>query len=367
MKSEALFNRRKRRVNRSHIPPVELIISSIIVTVLILLISWLVLQRNNFNAESRDLPDKYLDSGLITSELYHTPLQRWSETPNQQLSTAPDTGLFAKEILENSWQISSPHKEFNADTLFEKINGEADKFLQQGFRNLQFIRIADADGTNEIGIELYDQGDLKGSLGVFAEYVSQDSTIKSHESVVYIVNRAGAVGRKGRFFARLIGNGESPAISAKAEEIMKLLVSLPQAESDIPFEYNILAEQLKVNPAFISFQSKNVFQFDFARNFWFGSPGDGTSGRVFIHRLAGEDQDSSLFSRLVQEQQFDYKTIRSTPNFAVMQHLYLKTWFVIRQEGSVIFGVEKMKNVDVAQQYIQQTSAILANDPGIEN
>ncbi|MCG8338904.1 MAG: hypothetical protein MJE63_30720 [Proteobacteria bacterium] len=367
MKSEALFNRRKRRVNRSHIPPAELIISSIIITGLILVIGWISLQRNEYNPEDRDLPDKYLDTGIITSEIYHPPLQRWSEGQGQGPTSAPNTGLLATDILNDSWQVNSSLKEFNADTLFEKINGEADKFLQQGFKNLQFIRIVDAERTNEIGIELYDQGDLKGSLGVFAEYVSPNATVKNHESVVYIVNRAGAVGRKGRFFARLIGNRESPVISTKAEEIMKLLVSLPQAESDIPFEYNILTEKLKINPAFISYQNKNVFQFDFARHFWFGTPDPGSSGRVFIHRLAEGGQEPGLLSRLVQEQQYDYKTIRSTPNFAVMQHLYLKTWFVIRQEGSVIYGVEKMKNVDVAQQYIQQTSAILANESGIEN
>lgn len=331
------------------------------------MISWLVLQRNNFDPESRDLPDKYLNTGIITSEIYHAPLQRWSETQNQQLAPAPDTGLLTRDILNDSWQISSSLREFNADNLFEKINGEADKFLKQGFQKMQFIRIADSQGANEIGIELYDQGDLKGSLGVFAEYVSPEARVKSHESVVYIVNTAGAVGRKGRFFARLIGNSESPVISSKAENVMKLLVSLPQAESDIPFEYHILAEMLKINPAFISYQSNNVFQFDFARDFWFGAPDPGTSGRVFIHRLAEDKQEPVLFSRLVQEQQYDYKTVRSTPNFAVMQHLYLNTWFVIRQEGSVIFGVEKMKSVDIAQQYIQRTSAILANESGFEN
>jgi hypothetical protein len=147
---------------------------------------------------------------------------------------------------------------------------------------------------------------------------------------------------------------------------MLVLESLPQSESDIPFEYMILAEKLNINPAFISFQGKNVFRFDFARNFWFGSPDSTKTGSVFIHRLTKEESNTDFFSRLVKEQQFDYKTLRSSPHFAVMQHTYLKTWFVVRWEGSVVFGVEKMQHADIAQQYIQQISAILANETDIE-
>ncbi len=366
MKSQPLFNRRKRRSNRSQIPPLELVCSLLIVSGLVLILSWVIAQRSNYSQEDRDLPDAFLDTGIVTAELYHPPLQRWSEKAAGSMNIKPNLGLLPPEILNNSWQVSLPLKEFNADTLFEKINGEADKFLTQGFKNLQFIRIENTVQTDELGIELYDQGDLKGSLGVFAEYVSTESKVQNQKSVVYILNSAGAVGRKGRFFFRLVGNRESPTIVKKAEEIMKMLESLPQAQSEIPVEYKILASKLGINPAFISFQSKNVFQFAFARNFWFGSPTPGSTGRVFIHHTESEKTGNELFSKIVEEQKVDYKILKQTGSFAVMQHLFLKTWFVIRLEGPIIFGVEKMKDVNMAQRFIRQTSDILANESGIE-
>lgn len=366
MKSVPIFNHRKRRLNRSLISTPEFISSLLIIIVLISIVIWVLNQRQNYTPGDRDLPIEFLDTGMVTAELYKPPLQRWSETGAASAAPGSSLGLFPAQILDDQWTVSLPLKEFNEETLFEKINGEAEKFLQQGFKNLQFIRIQDDAKSSEIGIELFDQGDLKGSLGIFAEYVSTDSQIETKGKISYIRNSGGLIGRKGRFFVRMVGNAESKKIVSKAEQIMLLLSSLPENDSEIPLEYKVLADRLRINPALISFQSKNVFQFDFAQDFWFGVPDPAATGRIFLHLGSSVDESRSLFSRLVDEQQYDYQIKKKTRSFAIMQHLFLKTWFVIRQEGPVVFGVEKMKDEKAIQLIIRQISDILANEAEIQ-
>ncbi len=74
-----------------------------------------------------------------------------------------------------------------------------------------------------------------------------------------------------------------------------------------------------------------------------------------------ENPGKPLFDRLVKEQGYDYETIKATGSQAVMQHHFLKTWFVVRKEGALIPGVEKAKDAGSARFIISQISDLLAD------
>lgn len=364
MKTEPILNPRKRRVARSQIPQIEVISSLLVILGLIGVISWLLLQKNSYDPAFRDLPEAYIGTGTVDVQLHKPEIQPASRATSEGTDTTPVLGYLPSAILNENWQLSSPLREFDGATLFEKINGEADKFLQHGFKKLQFIRLANEEASLEIGIELYDQGNLAGSLGVFAEYLSTASGVSTHESVVYILNQAGGIGRNGRFFVRIIGNRESQRIVDKTESILKSLSALPLKAEDVPFEYRLLTEGLGIDPAQIAFQSNNVFQFNFAEDFWFGTPIKDQNGRVFVHRADSDQQARELFEQLVENQRYDYEIIRKTETLAILQHLYLKTWFVLKLEGSVLLGAEKMKEMSLAERLIRQASNLLMENLG---
>ena len=48
----------------------------------------------------------------------------------------------------------------------------------------------------------------------------------------------------------------------------------------------------------------------------------------------------SLFTKLVEEQLFDYAVLERDDEHAVLKHQYLETVFAARWHGNLIFGVE---------------------------
>jgi hypothetical protein len=87
-------------------------------------------------------------------------------------------GPFPDRVLDGGWSIGSPLKQFSPETLYEKINGEAEKFLREGLKALHYIRLRSDTKGEEIAFELFDQGKQKGSMSIFSDYVSRGKEIK---------------------------------------------------------------------------------------------------------------------------------------------------------------------------------------------
>jgi Family of unknown function (DUF6599) len=359
---ESIFNSRKRKVRRTRISNIEIGSAGLILLTLVFLLYWVSQQKNLFDPDFRDLPLKDIKSSTTSTILYNKPLRRWVEAGNASQSPAMDLGLFSPGIREGGWEPERSVKTFNKDNLFEKINGEADKFLQRGFKQLHFLRLINKDSSIEISIELFDQGGFKGALGVFAEYLSQNTELTSRKGIVFLTNSAGAIARKGRFFIRIVGSTESPAVKVKSIQILESFTSLPEPIDENPFEYNFFVSRLIVDPAWITFQVVNVFQFDFARDFWFAQPDPSHSGRIFLHLAPSAEAAIQLFDQVAEEQAYDYEVVKTGSAQVILQHRYLKTWFVIGRENALVYGVEKMEQPQIAEISIRQILDALGHE-----
>ena len=149
-----------------------------------------------------------------------------------------------------------------------------------------------------------------------------------------------AIGRVGRYFFRIMGTAESSGIQNKSTQLVEAFGTLSEEKSEKAKGYQILNEVLRIDPSQIIFQSNNVFQFDFAREFWFGTPDSTGTLRMFIHEAPSPEKSQSLFERLVEEQGYDFELKEQDKNSALLWHDYLKTWFGIGWQGPFVFGVE---------------------------
>ena len=172
MRHDRVFNSHKSRLMRTRIPGSENLSVALIALLLIGLGAWVTTTRDDFDPTERDLAIELLGDNSRQIQIYNRPLKPWVEPGQQVAGAAFDLGPFPAHTLDDEWQPVGRVKRFQKDNLYEKINGEAEKFIKQGFVELAFLRLQSADDASEIAIELFDQGDLSGSLAVFSEHAA---------------------------------------------------------------------------------------------------------------------------------------------------------------------------------------------------
>ena len=350
MSDTRIFNKRRRWLLRKHISRTEITVSVVIALLLAGMLAWVAAQKENFNAGERDLAYEVLARNPVEDRLYRTPFQAWSSPRGPGDPRGPggpgtaagpvDLGLFPQAILGSGWAIASRPRRFSPATLFEKINGEADKFIRQGFRELHFIRLKAARTDEEIAIELFDQGDFAGALGIFSDHRSADSPVETRGSLTFFPTSVGAIGFSGRYFFRIAGNAESPAITAKTGELMQAFAGLSVTEAGHPYPFRLLTSALGIDPKAIAYQRKNVFQYDFAGDFWFGQPGAAGTGSVFVHEAPSPAAAAALFGRIAAEHAYDYRVVDRTESSLLMRHPHLNSDFAMEVKGRLIYGVD---------------------------
>ena len=341
----------------------EVLTSIVIISSLCFIILWIMAQHDRFEPDERDISYNEATLSQVKGRLYKPPLKVWEEPGTGSADDeTPTLGFFPPTVFEGGWRMSSRVREFGPENLYEKINGEAEKFLRRGFKALHYIALRSASEEDEIAVELFDQGDQKGSMDIFAEYMSGENALERHGPAIYVMTPAGAIGRSGPFFFRIAGNRNSDLIRKKAIQLVSALSQLNEKESGESAELGILKSAMNIDPEQITFESVNVFQFDFAKDFWFGKMKADEPTRVFVHRDPTREGAIKLFDRIVTEQESDYRIKARNGQHALMQHLFLKTWFAIRQRDRFVYGIEEATGEDQIFQILNTLEAVLPHE-----
>jgi hypothetical protein len=333
-----------KKGTRRTIPPGEVYSSLAVILFLFVVLLWLIFQADNYDPSERDVSLELLKKSAAPITLYRAPLKRWSEGEESEgVRKDISPGIFPGAVLRGGWKIAQPVRYFNPKNLYIKINGEAIKFLREGFRGLHYLVLKSSSGNQEISVELYDQGDEKGSRAVFAEYISRNRRIRRRGNSYFITTTAGAIGRKGPFFFRISGNAETSGIRSKSVQVAAAFSALPERRAAEAPGMRVLKEGMRIDPSLIEYRRKNVFQLGYASDFWFGRPDKKSSTRLFVHRSKNAEGADKLIKRLIADQGLDYRTVSEGDDYRVMQHNFLKTFFAIGKKGSYIYGVEKIR------------------------
>ncbi|HWP45875.1 MAG TPA: DUF6599 family protein [Candidatus Limnocylindrales bacterium] len=354
MNQDRVFNAKRRKLLRKYIPLSENIVTLGLFGILIGISLWVFAQRHHYDPKERTLSPEQLLQSSHPEKLYTPPLKPWVEPGMDIKPATADLGIFPETILDQDWQLASRLKQFNPNNLFEKIDGEAEKFIRQGFKSLYYIVLKSKDDGSELSIELFDQGSTTGSIGIFSDHWSDDKEIQQNGPVTFFKTSNGVIGRKGRYFFRIAGDRESEKIRKKSEQVAGAFSQLEEPEESVSEEFQILSRGLEIPSSLITFQSKNVFQFDFLKDFWFGQFNPNDPARAFVHQAGSPEEAKKLFEEILNEQSLDYEKVEETVWGVILQHNYLKNYFVISQQGSFIFGIENLADKNQIQPIMEK-------------
>lgn len=342
-KKDPIFNQRKRRVFRTQIPAGEIAFGAVFVLIVIGMGWWFLAKRDDFDPTERDISMELMEEGSVEDTLYRTPLQRWSD-PGQASGTASaatvDVGIFPPEILDGGWTPATRIQEFDESNLYEKINGAAPQYFQFGFVRLHFIGLEQAAAGLELNIELYDMGAFENALGIFAAQRDKDRELEELGNAHYYPTTVGAIGIVNQYYFKLTGNEEASAIADKAMQILGSFSALPGGDTEPPRAFTVFREVLNIPFAGIGFEKNDVFQFQFAQNFWFGTPDINGDFRYYVHKADSDEAARELFDQLVENNLYDYDEVLRTEDSVILTHKFLETRLAMKQVGPWVLGFD---------------------------
>jgi hypothetical protein len=362
-----VFTDRPRKVFRHYIGTSELAFSAFFVMFTVAMGAWFFLQRDNYNADDRDISMEILLAQQVEDHLWEPPLKRWTEPGafgempvGGGAAPAIDLKIFPASVLSDGWVDDSRVEVFNKDNLADKINGQETQYKAYGFQSLHFLGITQPDKDLVVNIELYDMGSFQNALGIFAAQRTAGSTVEKHGNAYLYLTEVGALGIADKYYFKFSGNQESELIRAHALKVVQDFAGSLD-NSSMPKGFALLAD-LGVDFAGIEYVPEDVFKYAFAKDFWFGRPAGDSKRAYFVHDAASEEEAVKLIDQILEEHAWDYTLVSREGTRAVMQHNFLKNYFSIDHSGTLVYGVDQAPDEQDASQSLETLAAKLFDE-----
>ena len=350
-----VFTDRPRKIFRHYIGPSELAFSAFFVLFTIAMGAWFYLQKDNYDPDDRDISMEILLAQQVEDHLWEPPLKLWAEPGALGEATgapAVDLGVYPASTLSEGWEATSRLEEFDPSNLYEKINGQETQYKAFGFQRLHFLGIGNPAAGVEVNIELYDMGSFKNALGIFAAQRSAGSQVEKHGNAYLYLTEVGALGIADKYYFKFTGDTPDPGIQQHALKIVQDFSANIEGGS-VPKSFSLLADGLGIEFSGIEYKPEDVFQYAFAKEFWFGKPSLDASKSFFVHEAASEDEAIELVDQILEEHQWDYTLVSREGTRAVLQHSFLKTYFAIDHAGTLVYGVDQAPDEQNASQSLE--------------
>jgi hypothetical protein len=364
-RTERVFNPRKRRVFRSRIPDSEIVFGAVFVAVVVGMAGWVYAQRDRYDPSERDISMQLMEAGSVEDTLYRSPLVRWMDPAQAAAAVAGavDLGIFPATTLDGGWTPSTRVQVFDEATLYEKINGAAPQYFAFGFEMLHFVGIEHRLLNVDMNIELYDMGAFENALGIFAAQRDASRAVEVRNSVYYYPTSIGAIGIVERFYFKFTGSDEDPLLVDKANELIDAFTALPGGAAGAPRAFVVLRDVLGIPFEGIVFEKTDVFQFQFAENFWFGQPDLADDFRYYVHEAPTEEAAIALYDNLLENHLYDYDELSRTEDAALLNHKFLDTRLALTRTGRWLFGFDGASaELDAEQTLMHLQEAFLSDE-----
>ena len=362
---DKVLNDRPRKVFRKYIGKNEIAFSVFFIVFTAAMGVWFVVQKDNYDPTERDISMEVMIAQQVEDHLWEPPLERWVEPGTRTGGGAPafDLGVFPASTIVGGWDPSSRVEVFDGTNVYEKINGQETQYKAYGFQFLHFVAIENREAGLEINIELYDMGSFQNALGIFAAQRSAGSQVEREGNTFLYRTQAGALGIVDKFYFKFTGNEDSDVIRSHAVKVATDFADGMAESGATPRAFMILAGDLEVDFSGIEYIKEDVFQYDFAKDFWFGAVGDSPEFKYYLHETESEAAAAELFGLIQEEHSFDYTVLSSDDASAAMKHDFLDTIFTLNHSGRFVFGIDGAPDEEQADAAQRALASVLTEGP----
>jgi hypothetical protein len=207
------------------------------------------------------------------------------------LWAAPLESLLPKKDLPEGWTLAERPQTYTKQTLFERINGEAELFFKYGFQKSVFaIYQSKKNRENQVELDIYDMGNVLQAFGVFSRFRNEDrlggfgldSFLDDHSALFY----------QGKYFVMLYAPEPNQEILRQFSKLISLNISDP---SPPPKEISYFPKN-GLKPGSIQYFPEGLLGHQFLKRGFQGTYVEKTEGKA-------EDKTLKLFLAIFQNSQ----------------------------------------------------------------
>jgi len=359
-KGQKIFNDRPRKIFRHYIGTSEFIFSAAFTIFVVVMGVWFFAQKTNYDPGERDISYELMLAESVVDNLWEPPFVYWREPGSEVAEAAmgPEIGIYPDVAVSDGWTQVGRLKEFTSKTVYEKVDGQEGQYNSFGMQFMYFLTIT--KGEIEVNIELYDMGEFENSLGVYSAQRTDGSSVEQIGSAFVTRTAVGGLAIVNQFYFKFSANIEDPSITAHALKVIQAFADEQGEAGAVPAVFGILNDGLGFGFEQIGYQKSDVFQYDFAKEFWFGNPVGDSKLKYFLHEEPGESAASSLFGQIMEEHEFEYDIISQEESDVMMKHDFLKTFNTMNKLGSFVYGVEGAKTQDEAEAALNKLKSLIS-------
>jgi hypothetical protein len=143
-------------------------------------------------------------------------------------------GLLPPPSLLAGWRIAEGPVEYIPDTLYERLDGAAPRYLSYGFRRLLNVRYElGGDLLASVTLDVFDMGDVLGAFGIYRSGLPRGAALREWGAEGH---RSGTVAAawKGNVYVHVEADDDRPALIDMLERLVAQVCEAVAAEPSLP-------------------------------------------------------------------------------------------------------------------------------------
>lgn len=254
---------------------------------------------------------------------------------------------------------------FDAENLYEKIDGRANYFTSRGFQQLSFVSLRSGAGASAttIDVELYDMGTAENALGAYGGEKSAEIPSETHAAGLWHLDRNALYLTQGRYYLRAIASDESePARAALLEVKARIQSAFASQAQELPWAHRLFG-QLGIAAGRVEFHREGAFSFGFARDVYSALLEDDAT-ELWVMVAADETGARSLAEQFVGGfASYGEKVVFD--GAAWVRDRYLSSFATARTERTFVFGVRGAPTREIGVQAVTRLETALQAFPPV--
>jgi uncharacterized protein DUF6599 len=266
-------------------------------------------------------------------------------------------GPMPAHLAPQGWH-EGPVARFNADNLYEKIDGRADYFLSRGFRSLACVTLEREGAGATVDLELYELSSAENALAALAGEKPPEVASSEASGTTWFAARNALCMARGSYYARILGSDESADVLAELAFVRRRLDASLRA-GERASAGMLLQQALGVPADKVTYEGENAFSFGFARDVHVAALPDGET-EAFLVQAPDDTSARALAARFVDGfAGYGEKVDRAGTTW--IKDRYLGSFARATSQGRFVVGVRSAPNIEAGEDAIARLTRALAS------